>query len=259
MEIAHIVLLLAAALFAGLVDSMAGGGGLIQIPALLQVLGSQSYPLVFGTNKLSSVVGTTGAAFRYARRVDIPWDTLIPAVAAALPGAFLGAWALSYVPRQAMALAVPVLLTGVAWYTWRNKSFGLHAQPRHWSLLQRRLIAGALGLAIGFYDGIFGPGTGTFLMLGFVALLGFDFLMATACAKFVNVACNVAALLRFGIDGHLLWGLGLGMAVFNLAGSHIGSSLALAHGAALVRRVLLCVVAVLIAKTGWDAYAPFLL
>lgn len=256
MDTLDLMLLLVAALFAGLVDSMAGGGGLIQIPALLQVLGNQSYPLVFGTNKLSSIVGTSGAAIRYARRVTVPWNTLTPAVLAALPGAFAGAWALSFVPRQWMALTVPILLSAVAWYTWRNKSFGLHAQNRSWSDGQKQAIASLLGFSIGFYDGIFGPGTGTFLMLGFVALLGFDFLMATACAKFVNVACNLAALLRFGMDGHLLVGLGLGMAVFNLLGSHIGSTLALAHGAALVRRVLLAVVMVLIAKTGFDAYAP---
>jgi uncharacterized membrane protein YfcA len=257
MEFFDIGLLLSAALFAGLVDSMAGGGGLIQIPTLLQVLGNQSYPVVFGTNKLSSIVGTSAAAVRYARRVDIPWNTLLPAVLAALPGAFLGAWALSYVPREWMSLTVPVLLSGVAWYTWRNKSFGLHSVQRVWSEGKTQVISGTLGFCIGFYDGIFGPGTGTFLMLGFVALLGFDFLMATACAKFVNVACNFAALLRFGLDGHLIVGLGLGMAAFNLLGSHIGSSLALAHGAALVRRVLLALVVVLICKTGWDAYSPF--
>ncbi len=256
MDVLQITMLLGAAMFAGLVDSMAGGGGLIQIPALLQVLGNHSYPLVFGTNKLSSIVGTSGAAIRYARRVEIPWNTLLPAVLAALPGAFLGAWALTHVPRHWMELLVPVLLSAVAWYTWRNKSFGLTAQGRNWSVRQRFWIASGLGFGVGFYDGIFGPGTGTFLMLGFVALLGFDFLLATACAKFVNVACNVAALLRFGLDGQLLLGLGLAMAGFNLIGSHIGSTLALAHGASLVRRVLLGVVLVLIAKTSWDAYAP---
>lgn len=258
METVDLALLLMAALLAGLVDSMAGGGGLIQIPALLQVLGNSSYPLVFGTNKLSSVVGTSGAALRYARRIRVPWNVLLPAVAAALPGAFFGAWAVSLLPTRWLQLSVPLLLVWVAWYTYRNKSFGTSTVERSLSPGRQRLFATLLGGSIGFYDGLFGPGTGTFLMLGFVALFGFDFLVATACAKFVNVACNVAALMRFGLDGQLLVSLGLGMAVFNLIGSHIGTSLALIHGAALVRRVLLGVVMVLIARTGWQAYAPLL-
>lgn len=256
MDLTDFALLWIAAFAAGLVDAMAGGGGLVQIPALLHVLGNTSYPVIFGTNKLSSIVGTVGAAVRYSRRVQVPWFTVTPAVLAALPGAYAGTWALSFVPRRTLDLLLPFLLACVAAYTWMNKSFGLQARPLRRSLMQTVGVALMLGFGVGFYDGIFGPGTGTFLMLGFVGLLGFDFLLATVCAKFVNIACNVASLVRFGQDGHLLFSLGASMAIFNLAGSYLGTGLAMRHGAVLIRRVLLCVVCVLIAKTGWQAYAP---
>lgn len=258
LDIGVVLMLCLAAFAAGLVDSMAGGGGLIQIPALLNALGPLAYPLVFGTNKLSSIVGTVGAAYRYATRVTIPWNALLPAMAAALVGAYLGAWSLLLIPIRWVELGVPIALALVAWHTYRNKQFGEIHAPRL-SRRRERFYGAVLGFVIGFYDGIFGPGTGSFLLFGFVLLFGFDFLSATACAKFVNVVCNLAALLKFGASGHVWVGLGLGMAIFNWVGGQVGATLALTHGAGLVRRVLLGLVVVLIGKTAWQAYGPWLL
>jgi uncharacterized membrane protein YfcA len=256
-EPAAYLVLFAGAFFAGLVDSMAGGGGLIQIPSLLHVLGTGSYPLVFGTNKLSSIVGTVGAAVRYAKGLKLPLNAILPASLGALVFAYLGSLAVTYISAELLTLLVPLLLSGVAIYTYRNKRLGFSHQPKL-SGVKERFYAFAMGAVVGFYDGFFGPGTGSFLMLGFVTLFGFDFLVATASAKIVNVVCNAASLALFYPAGFVLVGLGLGMSVFNLLGSTVGSSLALAHGAPLVRRVLLVVVSALIIKTGFSAYAPLL-
>jgi uncharacterized membrane protein YfcA len=250
------LILFTGAFFAGLVDSMAGGGGLIQIPSLLHVLGSGSYPLVFGTNKLSSIVGTTGAAVRYAKGLSLPMNAIVPACAGALIFAFLGSFALTRVSSEVLTLLVPILLSGVAIYTYRNKRLGFAHQPKL-SRVKERIYGFAMGALIGFYDGFFGPGTGSFLMLAFVTVFGFDFLIATASAKIVNVVCNAASLALFFPSGFVLLGLGLGMSIFNLMGSSVGSGLALTHGAPLVRRVLLVVVSALIVKTALSAYGPF--
>ncbi|WP_145650600.1 sulfite exporter TauE/SafE family protein [Pseudoduganella lurida] len=242
-----------AAFSAGLVDAVVGGGGLIQIPVLFSMFGNTAPATLLGTSKLAGIFGTAAAAVNYARRVSIAWTTAAPAAFAAFFFAFFGAFTVTKIPADFMRTLLPVVLIAVAIYTFKRKDFGSIHAPLHGGL-KERLLAVACGAGIGFYDGFFGPGTGSFLVFLFVRLFGFDFLGASAVAKVVNVACNLSALMWFGYSGHLLWQLGLMMAVCQVAGSLIGTKLAMRHGSGFVRRVFLVVVTILIVKTSWDAY-----
>lgn len=245
------VLLACAAFTAGLVDAVVGGGGLIQIPAIFAVLPREVPATLLGTNKLASMCGTTVAAFKYARRVRVAWSTAAPAAIAAFALAFVGAWTVTRVPGDFVRSLLPLILLAVAVYTFKKKDFGSVHAPLH-SGMRERGLAIAVGAAIGFYDGFFGPGTGSFLIFLFVRFFGFDFLGASAAAKVVNVACNVSAMIWFGISGHVLFQLAGLMSVCQVCGSLIGTWLALKHGSGFVRKLFLVVVGALILKTAFD-------
>ncbi|MFP5393501.1 MAG: sulfite exporter TauE/SafE family protein [Gammaproteobacteria bacterium] len=247
------VLLGFAAFLAGLVDAVVGGGGLIQIPVLFSVFPKEVPATLFGTSKLAGVFGTSAAAVNYTRRVKVPWTTVAPAACAAFVLAFAGAYTVTRVPADFVRALLPLILLAVAVYTFRKKDLGSIHAPAHTGMTER-LAAIATGAAIGFYDGFFGPGTGSFLIFMFVRFFGFDFLSASASAKVVNVACNLAALFWFGYSGHLLWQLGLTMAVCGVSGSLVGTRLAMKHGSGFVRSLFLVVVSLLILKTGYDAF-----
>lgn len=247
----ELILLAAAALFAGFVDAVAGGGGLVQLPALFAVLPEAPAATLFGTNKAASIWGTATAASQYLRRVRLPAAMLAATLATALVGAWLGARTVSALPPAVIRPAVLVLLIGVALYTFCRRELGTTHAPRLHE--GAAILAGALtGLALGFYDGLFGPGTGAFLIFVYVRVFGYDFLHASAAAKFVNVATNAAALAWFVGHGHVLWPVAGLMAVCNVGGAVLGSRLALRFGAPFVRRVFLIVVCVLIAKLAAD-------
>ena len=251
----ELLILSLASLFAGFVDAIVGGGGLILVPALFGVFPSAAPATLFGTNKGAAVWGTCWASVQYARRVRMPWTTLAPATAAAAFGSLAGAWAVTLVSAGGLRKALPAILLGVLVYTLARKDMGRHHTPR----LQGRAeaaVASAIGVTIGFYDGFFGPGTGSFFVFLFVRLLGFDFLHASASAKLLNTATNLAALALFASKGHVWWHIALVMAVANVTGSLLGTRLALRHGSGFVRVVFITVVAALILKTGWDAYLP---
>ena len=257
MDSSSLALLALAALFAGFVDAVVGGGGLIQIPALFSVLPGEAPATLFGTNKSASVFGTTSAAFHYARRVRIPWRTTLPAALAAFLFSYVGAAAVAWLPRELLRPLILALLVGAAVYTFRRKDFGALHRPAHAG--GRELVfALLLGSVIGFYDGFFGPGTGSFLIFLFIRYFGFDFLHASAAAKVVNVATNLAALAYFVPHGNVLPLAALVMAVFNVAGAQAGSRLALRHGSGFVRVVFLCVAALLILRFAWDSYGGVL-
>jgi len=241
------------AFIAGLVDAAVGGGGLVQLPGLFTVLPQQTPAMLFGTNKFSSMFGTGAAAWRYARNVRFPWKPVLFAAGTAFIFSFAGATAVSLLPKEAVRPLVLVLLVAMLGYTLWKKDFGALHRPQE---IGRRelVIALAIGAAIGFYDGFFGPGTGSFLIFLFVRFFGFDFLSASAAAKIVNVACNFSALLWFGYSGHLLWQLGLLMAGCQIVGSLVGTRLALKHGSGFVRKLFLFVVTALIVKTAYDAF-----
>jgi uncharacterized membrane protein YfcA len=246
-------LLACAAFVAGLVDAVVGGGGLIQIPAIFAVLPREVPATLLGTNKLAAMCGTTVAAAKYARRVNVAWSTAAPAAVAAFALSFIGAWTVTRVPGDFVRSLLPLILVAVAVYTFKKKDFGSTHAPLH-SGTKERVLALGVGAAIGFYDGFFGPGTGSFLIFLFVRFFGFDFLGASAAAKIVNVACNVSALLWFGYSGHLLWQLAALMAVCQILGSLVGTRLALKHGSGFVRKLFLGVVSLLIVKTAWDTF-----
>lgn len=242
-----------AALLAGLVDAIVGGGGLIQIPALFASLPTTMPATLLGTSKLAGIWGTAAAAINYARQVKVQWSTAAPAAGAAFLLSFCGAYTVTHIPPDFLRKCLPFVLVAVFLYTLMRKDFGQHHAPVH-DGLKEKLIAIGIGGSIGFYDGFFGPGTGSFLVFLFVRFFGFDFLGASAVAKVVNVACNFAALLWFGYSGHLLWQVGALMAVCNVAGSLIGSRLAIRHGSTFVRQLFLMVVSALILKTSYDAF-----
>lgn len=248
----EVAILLVAAFSAGFVDAAVGGGGLIQIPALFSLMPGFSPATLLGTNKLAGIFGTSAAAISYSRRIKFRWNAALPATLAAFVLAFAGAYSVTMIDSGLVRKALPFILTAVAVYTFKKKGFGQISAPRHEGNKERCLAMGTGGL-IGFYDGFFGPGTGSFLIFSFVRIFGFDFLSASATAKVVNVACNLAALLWFWRSGHVLWQLGLSMALFNVLGSLLGSRLSIARGSEFVRKLFLIVVCVLVLKTGYDA------
>ena len=249
LTIATALFLLAASFFAGFIDSIAGGGGLIQLPALLIGLPKSETAEVLGTNKLSAVFGTTTAAALYRKQIKPDPKVLIAMGLPAFVGSAGGAVLASKIPTSSMRPMVLVLLIIVAIYTWFKPDLGKFENLRH--LPKRRVqIAAFAGVVIGFYDGIFGPGTGSFLMLILVASLGYAFITASAIAKVVNVATNVGAIMVFGINGAVIWQIGIILGVANITGAVIGARLAIKGGSTLVRKVFLIVTVALIVKVG---------
>jgi uncharacterized membrane protein YfcA len=246
-----VVLLCVAALLAGWVDAVVGGGGLIQMPALLVLLPGATPAQVLATNKLSSVFGTSVAAWTYIRRVRPDLRTALPMAGAALAGSAAGAACASLVPESAFRPLVLVLLVLVGIYTLRRPELGALQELR---LAGGRHLAAALGAAvtIGFYDGIFGPGTGSFLVFALVALMGYSFVQASAKARIVNVATNLGALAVFIPQGAPIYGLGLAMAACNILGGRLGAITAISRGSRFVRVVFLVVVGVLLVRLAWD-------
>jgi uncharacterized membrane protein YfcA len=240
-----------AAFGAGLVDAVAGGGGLIQVPALFSALPNEAPATIFGTNKGSSVFGTANAAWRYARRIEIPWAIALPAAGMAFVASFVGAATVAWLPKDVVRPLILALLVVVAAYTAVHRDFGVVPAPLREHRMATILLVGGV---LGFYDGFFGPGMGSFLIFAFVRWFGLDFLRASAAAKIVNGSTNLAALVYFVPSGHVLWGLALSMAAFNVLGAQVGTRLAIRRGSGFVRGVFLLATAVLIAKFGHDTW-----
>lgn len=242
--------LCAFAFLAGFVDAVVGGGSLIQLPALFVLLPELPPATLLGTNKFVSVWGTASATTQYLRHVSPEWRTTLPTIALALPFGFLGAHAATQVPVHWFRPLVLALLLAVLAYTLWKPELGSRHAPR---LSPRGQIAAgtATGAAIGFYDGFFGPGTGSFLIFAFVGLFGFGFLAASASAKLVNLATNLAALAYFVPAGCVRYEF-VPMAAFNVGGSLLGSRLAIRKGNSFVRLLFLVVVGALILRFAWD-------
>lgn len=242
-----------ASLFAGFVDAIVGGGGLILVPALFAVYPSAAPATLFGTNKTGAIWGTAFSAWRYARKIEFHWRMLLPAVLAAFAGSLLGSWAITMASADFLRKLLPFILLGVLLYTLRKKDLGQTARPRQPP--SRELLLGcAIGLVIGFYDGFFGPGTGSFFVFALVRLLGYDFLNASANAKLLNVATNLASIILLGAKGYIWWHLAIPLAAANIAGSFLGTFMALRYGSGFVRWIFMAVVTVLIARSAYDAF-----
>lgn len=244
-----------ASLLAGFVDAIVGGGGLILVPALFAAYPNAHPATLFGSNKSASIWGTGLATYRYSQRVAMRWHVLLPAAAIGLFASFAGAWLVTIVSPEILRKVLPFVLAGVLVYTLAKKELGREHTPRYSGRVEV-VLAAAIGALVGFYDGFFGPGTGSFFVFLFVRVLGYDFLHASACAKLLNTATNFAALVLFAAKGHVWWQVGLTMAVCNVVGSYAGTHLALKHGAGFVRLVFIAVVSALILKTGYDAFLP---
>ncbi|BDU54433.1 TSUP family transporter [Limnohabitans sp. TEGF004] len=242
-----------ASALAGFVDSIVGGGGLILLPALFAVYPNTAPATLFGTNKSASVWGTAFATWQYSRRVQVRWLALLPAAAVTMLAAFLGAWLVTLVSAEFLRRLLPAVLLVVLIYTLMRKDMGRHHSPRFHGRAEL-LATSTIGLTIGFYDGFFGPGTGSFFVFLLVRWLGYDFLNASVAAKLLNLSSNIAALVLFTYKGHVWWHMALPLAMANVAGSLLGTRMALQHGAGFVRGMFIVVVSALICKTSYDAF-----
>jgi uncharacterized membrane protein YfcA len=250
-----VVLLVLAGLAAGWVDAVVGGGGLVQLPALLLVPGITPVQAL-ATNKLAGIMGTTVSAATFYRRVSPDLRTALPMAGAALVGAFGGAVLASRIPAAAFTPIILAVLIGVLIFTLLRPALGAHTELR-WTDRRHLLAAIGIGMGIGAYDGLLGPGTGTFLVLACVSVLGYAFLPASAIGKIVNVATNFGALVFFVPHGAVLWAVGLCVGAANLVGGYLGARMAIARGSAFVRVVFVVVVSVLIVRLGWKLAAEW--
>jgi uncharacterized membrane protein YfcA len=247
----EVALLCGFAFFAGLVDAVAGGGGLIQVPALFAVFPTMPPAILLGTNKLSAITGTTIATLRYSWSVPIQWRSVLPAAGVAGLGALAGAKAVTLIDPTVLRPVLLLLLGGMAIYTLARPKFGERAS----GAAPLRQDGGAfygVTAVFGFYDGFFGPGAGSVLMFVLVRLFGHDFLSAAATTKVLNLATNFGALVLFMMTGNVLYAVALPMAAFNVAGGFLGAHFAVRRGSRFVRTVFLIVVVALIAKVIFD-------
>ena len=246
-----LVLMGVAAVCAGWVDAVVGGGGLIQLPALLLGFPQASPVQILATNKLGSICGTSVSAVTYYRRVKPDLRTAIPLALLAFGGSLVGALIASHIPKSAFNPIILVVLIGVGAYTLLKPRLG-HETDLRFSGHRHLLAATGAGFLIGMYDGALGPGTGSFLVFALVGLLGYAFLEASAQAKIANVATNLAALAIFIPSGTVMWKVGLLMGLGNLVGGYVGARTAVARGAGFVRVVFVIVVGGFIVKIGLD-------
>jgi uncharacterized protein len=244
--------LVVAAFVAGLIDAIIGGGGLIQLPALMATYPNAAPPWWLGTNKFASIFGTASAAARYSARLALPRAWLIPAASVAFAGAFLGSVLITLTNAAIFKLLAPILLTAVLLYTLLQKKLGFDHTPierrGRWALL------GFIGCGcIGFYDGFFGPGTGSLLMLWMIRYYGYDFLNAASSARVINTFTNAASLLWFGAHGQVGFALGAALAAANVLGALTGTRLAFYGGVRFIRIAFMIIVSDLILKTAWQS------
>jgi len=250
METLSILAVVCPLVFLGtLVDAVAGGGGLITLPAYL--LAGLPPHLASGTNKCGSTFGALLACGRFLKRGEVHLPSAAAAGAGSLVGAWIGAQLNMVVPERVLYILMLVIVPVMAVFILLKRDLG--TEDRSGELGRRRLLvlSGLIGLAVGTYDGFFGPGTGTFLMLAFTGLCKFDLLTASGNTKVANSASNVASLVTFALAGNVMWRVGLPAALCGIAGSYVGSGLALKNGARIIRPMFILVLALLIARLAW--------
>ncbi len=246
-----LALLVGGAFVAGWIDAIVGGGGLIQLPLVFFGLADYSVAAVSGTNKVSSVGGTCAATINYLRKIRVQWASVAALCSCAYLGSSVGALLNRQIPRDIFTPLLFLALLVVGWYTLRRPDLGIeeHNRLAGW----RKICAtGAIGAVVGFYDGLLGPGAGTFFVIGLVSILGYGFLQASAYAKLANLTTNVAAIAVFASGRHIVWLVALPMMAANLAGGYLGAKLALKHGNRFVRIVFLAVVGLLTLRMGYE-------
>ncbi len=253
MESYIIILLCIASFFAGFVDAIVGGGGLIQTPVALILLPNLAVSSIIGTLKIPAFSGTAFAANQYLKKVDMNWRLLSIMMILAVPSAFLGSTLLTYMTNDFMKPLLLFFLSLLAIYTYLQKNFGQHVAKNHSSKIQI-FYAVIISFIVGFYDGFIGPGTGSFLVLAFITLLGFDFLHASANAKMVNLATNFGSICLFVLKGKIIWAIAIPMAFCNATGGWIGAKLAIKKGNKFIRIFFLVVVIGTLIRFGYDVF-----
>jgi uncharacterized membrane protein YfcA len=247
-------LLIVAAIFAGWVDAVVGGGGLIQLPALLVAFPTAPPALMLGTNKMASVCGTTTSAITYARKIKLEHRLLWPTVGLALLGSGAGAVAALAVSASALKPIIIAVLLAVLVLVIVRPQMGLEPQPKLRTPLRGAALMLTAGVGVAFYDGIIGPGTGIFLSIAFTTIIGFDYITAAAHTKVVNAATNIGGVTVFALQGNVWWVLGLTMGAGCMLGAWFGARTAMARGSGFVRVVLVVVVLALLARLSWDVW-----
>ena len=247
----NLLLMCFAALLAGFVDSIVGGGGLVQVPALFILYPHFAIPRIIGTNRFASFMGTAVAGFQYAKIVEIPWRTVLYAGVGAGIMAYLGAKISDLIEEQILKPIILVLMTAIAIYTFKKKDLGQHEKLKH-DLTKVPIYGLIIGSMAGFYNGFVGPGTGSLLVFGFVSIIGYGFLKASAVSKVVNVIADVASLGFFLTQGYVQFEIAIPMMICNMGGSYLGSKMAILKGNSFVRTFFLFVIFALILRFGWD-------
>ncbi len=252
----HLLLMCCAALLAGFVDSIVGGGGLVQVPALFILFPHFEIPRIIGTNRFSSFMGTAVAGYQYSKKVEIPWRTVIYAGIGAGVMAFLGAKISDIVDEKILKPVILVLMTAIAIYTFKKKDLGQDEMLK-FELAKVPLYGLMIGSSAGFYNGFVGPGTGSLLVFGFVSLIGYGFLKASAISKIVNVIADVCSLGYFIVEGYVQYEIAIPMMICNMAGSYLGSKMAILKGNEFIRNFFLVVIFALILRFGWDIISKY--
>ena len=253
MDVTILLLLCLAAFAAGFIDAIVGGGGLIQTPVGLILLPSLPVATVIGTLKVPAFSGTSFAAFQYLKKVDLNWKLLGIMMLLAFPSAFLGSTLLTYVSNDFMKPLLLVVLSFLVIYTYAKKNFGQQIEKNISS--QRQLLnAVAISFVVGLYDGFIGPGTGSFFVVAFIAIMGFDFLHASANAKMVNLATNFGSICLFMLKGKIIWAIALPMAASNALGGWLGAKLAINKGNGFIRIFFLVVVVGTLVRFAYDVF-----
>lgn len=252
----ELLMLLPLAFAAGVINAAVGGGGLIQIPGLYNVLPGFSPAQIMGVDKLSSVMGHAMAVRQYAKHLDLPWRLLLPAALTSFAGAYTGVRLLNLMPIHWMRPIIIIVLALMLVYTWFKPAFG-NQDTSHTPTRADLVKAACLGYCIGFYDGFIGPGTGSFLLFLCIRFFHFDFLRATACAKVVNFATNASTLFFLIPAGMVAYQLALPMGGAAILGSMVGARLALKGGNVWLRRLFLALVLILLCKLVWEACRPW--
>jgi len=249
----HIILICLFSFFAGLVDSIAGGGGLIQTPAIMFLFPQYPIATLLGTTKIPSFSGTALAAYRYSRKIPINLRLFLFLFPAAFIGAGLGAWCITIVDESFIKPFILIVLVLIAIYSFFKKDFGI-LKTKNIKEKKQVLIGSIFGFVIGFYDGLIGPGTGSFFIICFVVFMGFDFITANANAKTLNLATNLSAIGIFAATNNILYHLAIPMALCNMAGAYIGSKLALLRGNRFIRVFFLLIIFATIIRFAYDVF-----
>jgi hypothetical protein len=246
------VLLCIIAFFAGFVDAIVGGGGLIQTPAGLILLPNNSVAQVIGSLKIPSFSGSFFAARTFLKKIKIPFARLVLFTSIAFTASFTGSYCLTLVSNRFMKPVILLVLAFIAIYTFTKKNFGQTTKNEqlHFPWYKGAIIC----IGLGFYDGFIGPGAGSLLVLAFISWLGFDFLQANAHAKVVNLATNLGSIVLFTLKGSILWPIAIPMAICNAIGGMLGSKLAMAKGNQFIRTVFLIVIIGTLCRLGYDVF-----